>query len=319
MERREHPAISVLLVEPDPAVLEPLLESGRPPGFEVTRTRSRSEALHELERRDYDVLLADLGPEGARGLAVLRHSAPQVRPPIVAVLDSPDLRQALAAVQGGACDVLVRGELSATGLARALREAARRKGLSSAAAAAKGEKDACGILDAGSFLEAVSASLAQAAEGGTIVLLLRPRWEGIFAGGPRGWRDARLQQLAASLRCVLDERHEVARMDQGCLGVLLRDPGTPEQAAALVRQTREQLTAPETGAGRVGIGVAVHPRDGRTGPELIDAADRALWLFEKISGGSYRPAPSVPPPATYPNAAVLPAAETLELSGEQHP
>ncbi|HVR98158.1 MAG TPA: response regulator [Thermoanaerobaculia bacterium] len=312
-------AISVLLVEPDPAVLEPLLEGGRRPRFDVTRTHSRSEALRELERRDYDVVLVDLGAEGARGLAVLRHPAPHARPPIVAVLDSPDLRQALAAVQGGACDVLVRGELSAAGLARALREAARRKRLSSALAAAKGGTDAGGIRDTGSFLEAVSTTLTQAPEGGTIVLLLRPRWEGIFAGGPRGWRDARLQQLAAGLRGVLDERHEVARMDQGCLGVLLRDPGTPEQAAALVRQAREQLTAAETGAGRVGIGVAVHPRDGRTGPELIDAADRALWLFEKISGGGHSPAPRVRPLTHYPSAAGLPAAETLELPGEHHP
>ncbi len=320
MERREHPAsvISVLLVESDPAVLGCLLEGVGRPRFDVTRTRGRSEALRELERRAYDVLLVDLGPfgqEGVRGLALLRHHPAHLRPPIVAVLDSPDLRQALGAVQGGACDVLVRGELSSAVLARSLREAARRKGLSAGLEpSTRIGVDTGGVLDAGSLLKAVSAAVERSAEGGSIVLLLRPRWEGSPA--PRGWREAQLRRLAAGLRGVLDERHEVARMDHGCLAVLLRDPGTPEEAAGLVRRVREELAVPGAGASRVGIGVAIHPRDGQSGPELIDAADRALWLFEKISGGGHRLVRATPPPTPYPNAVGLPAAATLELSGE---
>lgn len=317
MERREHPSsvISVLLVEPDPPVLEPLLKGAS--RFAVTRVHGRSEARQELDRSPYDVVLVDLGPEGARSLAVLRHPAPQSRPPIVAIVDSPDLRQALAAVQGGACDVLVRGEVDSAILARSLHEAARRKRLSSDLPAAGWiEAEAGSVLDAGSFLEAVSATLDHAAEGGTIVLLLRPRREDLSGGTPRGWHEAQLHRLAAGLRGLLEDRHEVAWVDHGCLAVLLRDPGTPEEAAGLVRQVREALAAPAAGVRRVALGAAIHPRDGRTAPALLDAADRALWLFEKISAGAPPPARAVQPPIPYPHAAGLPAAATLELSGE---
>ncbi|HYG62590.1 MAG TPA: hypothetical protein VEL74_08400 [Thermoanaerobaculia bacterium] len=137
-----------------------------------------------------------------------------------------------------------------------------------------------GPLDPRSFLGILSGlSNEDDGESGAtlLLLLLRPRWG---EAAPRRELDGR---LAVRLREELDVRYELGRLDDGGLGLLLRTPDEPEAAASILRRVREAAVDVAAPAAGLGIGVAVYPRDGRTGEALLETASRSLWLFERLT------------------------------------
>jgi hypothetical protein len=80
----------------------------------------------------------------------------------------------------------------------------------------------------------------------------------------------------------------------------------PETDAAAARHVAERIVdalraAPFQAEGRLpvpvlaSIGIAAHPVDGRTGTELIAAADRALYASKDLGGGSVMERAPLPP------------------------
>jgi diguanylate cyclase (GGDEF)-like protein len=125
----------VLLVEPDIDFAEEIggFLKSEVGGFELLHTGQLTLALEQLARGGVDVVLLNLSLPDSDGLVTFERTfafAPGV--PIVILTSQEDDELALASVQGGAQDYLVRSELTASVLLRSLRYSIERHRLLSA-------------------------------------------------------------------------------------------------------------------------------------------------------------------------------------------
>jgi signal transduction histidine kinase len=125
------PTLKILLIEDNAADARLILEMLRdvhPVRFELTHKESFREGLLQLGERVFDILLLDLNLPDSRGLDSLsRILARFPRIPIVVLTGLSDEALGIGAVQQGAQDYLVKGEVESRLLVRALRYAIERK------------------------------------------------------------------------------------------------------------------------------------------------------------------------------------------------
>ncbi len=122
--------IRVLLVEDDQGdadLLSELLELVDGSYFQVTHCRRLSEALQSLCQACFDVILLDLSLPDSHGLGTVdRVYNYQPTIPIVILSGLEDESLAIEAVQAGAQDYLVKGQVESDGLVRAIHYAIER-------------------------------------------------------------------------------------------------------------------------------------------------------------------------------------------------
>ena len=95
---------------------------------ELTHVECMSEAEKHLAEHAVDIILLDLGLPDAQGLeAVRRAHAAAPRVPLVVLTGMDDESLAAQALQEGAQDYLIKGQIETRGLLRALRYAIERK------------------------------------------------------------------------------------------------------------------------------------------------------------------------------------------------
>jgi len=130
------PVRHVLLVEDNPGDARLLCEMlGGQPGHrtDITHVECMREAETYLGSSTVDTVLLDLGLPDAQGLDALRRArvaAP--RAPLVVITGHDDETLAAQALQEGAQDYLVKGQIETRGLVRALRYAIERKAMQEA-------------------------------------------------------------------------------------------------------------------------------------------------------------------------------------------
>ncbi len=121
----------LLLVEDNPGdarLLREMLGELGSQQTELTHAESMSEAEKCLTGRGFDVILLDLGLPDAQGLNVVRRAhAAAPRIPLVVLTGLDDESVASQALQEGAQDYLIKGQIETRGLMRALRYAVERK------------------------------------------------------------------------------------------------------------------------------------------------------------------------------------------------
>jgi diguanylate cyclase (GGDEF)-like protein/PAS domain S-box-containing protein len=121
----------LLLVEDNPGDARLLREMLNEPGSrdtELTHVERMSDAEKHLAEHPVDIILLDLGLPDAHGLVAVRRAhlaAPRV--PLVVLTGTDDEAQASMALQEGAQDYLIKGQIDTRGLLRALRYAVERK------------------------------------------------------------------------------------------------------------------------------------------------------------------------------------------------
>src|SRR3984957_44434 len=122
----------LLLVEDNPGdarlLREMIKERGASSVTELTHVETLDAAERHLSEREVDVILLDLGLPDAQGMIALRRAqaaAPRVALVVLTGLDDESL--AAQALQEGAQDYLIKGQIEARGLLRALRYAVERK------------------------------------------------------------------------------------------------------------------------------------------------------------------------------------------------
>jgi diguanylate cyclase (GGDEF)-like protein/PAS domain S-box-containing protein len=136
-----NPVTTVLLIEDnhgDARLLREMFRDGGAYNTKLTHVASMSDAETQLAVPVVDVILLDLGLPDAQGLgAVRRAHAAAPRIPLVVLTGLDDDTIALQALQEGAQDYLVKGQLDTRGLLRALRYAIERKTMEEALFAEK--------------------------------------------------------------------------------------------------------------------------------------------------------------------------------------
>jgi DNA-binding response OmpR family regulator len=95
----------VLLVEDDPLIAQTLAMSLRYQGFDLTHAGSLADAESQLERRDFDLLLLDVGLPDGSGIELCRRiRARDAEVPILMLTARTDEATAVAGIEGGADD-----------------------------------------------------------------------------------------------------------------------------------------------------------------------------------------------------------------------
>jgi diguanylate cyclase (GGDEF)-like protein/PAS domain S-box-containing protein len=136
-----NPVTTVLLIEDnngDARLLREMFREGGAYNTKLTHVSSMSDAETQLAIPTVDVILLDLGLPDVQGLGAVRRAhaaAPQI--PLVVLTGLDDDSIALQALQEGAQDYLVKGQLDTRGLLRALRYAIERKTMEEALFAEK--------------------------------------------------------------------------------------------------------------------------------------------------------------------------------------
>ena len=126
-----HTPMRVLLVEDNPGdarLLEENLSEAGDGAFELTHVGRLADGLECLSEGVFDIVLLDLSLPDSQGLetfSTAQAMAPQV--PIVVLTGLADDLLAAAALQEGAQDYLIKGQVDSDLLARSIRYAAQRK------------------------------------------------------------------------------------------------------------------------------------------------------------------------------------------------
>ena len=124
---------SVLLIEDNPGdarLLREMFNEERAHPIALTRVETMKEAEKHLAEHAVDIILLDQGLPDANGLAAVRRAyaaAPLV--PLVVLTGLDDETLAAQALQEGAQDYLIKGQIDTRGLLRALRYAIERKSM----------------------------------------------------------------------------------------------------------------------------------------------------------------------------------------------
>ena len=131
----------LLLVEDNPGdarlVQEMFSEEGSQ-DIQLTHVQSLSGAEKHLENGGVDIVVLDLGLPDAQGLAAVRRArAVAPHAPLVVLTCLDDENMATQALQEGAQDYLIKGQIDSRGLFRALRYAVERKSMEEALFAEK--------------------------------------------------------------------------------------------------------------------------------------------------------------------------------------
>src|SRR5713226_1012217 len=123
--------LKILLVEDnagDARLLREMFGEQGSHNTELTHVACMSEAERHLAERVFDIVFLDLGLPDAQGLgAVRRAHAAAPRVPLVVLTGLDDESLATQALQEGAQDYLIKGQIETRGLLRALRYAIERK------------------------------------------------------------------------------------------------------------------------------------------------------------------------------------------------
>jgi two-component system cell cycle response regulator len=125
------PMIQILLIEDNPAdarLLREALAEIATSRFEVTHHKTLAQALKSLAKTKPDVILSDLGLPDSQGLDTVRQlhdAAPEA--PLVVLTALADESFGTQALQAGAQDYLVKGQIEGTLLWHALRYAMERQ------------------------------------------------------------------------------------------------------------------------------------------------------------------------------------------------
>jgi diguanylate cyclase (GGDEF)-like protein/PAS domain S-box-containing protein len=125
--------VTVLLVEDnlgDARLLREMLRDPSPAGYQVRAVQTLEAASDYLATEEADVVLLDLGlpdAEGLQSLQGVRALVPRV--PIVVLTGRDDEGLAVQALNEGAQDYLVKGQIDARGLRRALRYSMERRAM----------------------------------------------------------------------------------------------------------------------------------------------------------------------------------------------
>jgi len=111
----------------DARLFEMMLVQARADEFEVTHAERLSTALEHLSNGPFDLIVADLTVPDSRGLSTFTQLQAQAQgSPIVVMTRLDDESAAIKAVQQGAQDFLVKGQVTGTTVVRSLRLAIER-------------------------------------------------------------------------------------------------------------------------------------------------------------------------------------------------
>jgi diguanylate cyclase (GGDEF)-like protein len=287
---------TLLLVEDnlgDARLIREMLNEPNSLNTELTQLESMTAAETHLAKHAVDVILLDLGLPDAQGLEAIRRAhaaAPGV--PLVVLTGLDDESLAVQALQLGVQDYLIKGQIDARGLLRAVRYAIERKTMETAALAMarqmahSAEHDfLTGLPNRMLLNDRVGQAIALARRNMRKIAVLFLDLDGFkhindSLGHSTG--DKLLQSTAKRLVDCVRGSDSVSRQGGDEFVILLLDLEHAEDAAVTARRilvavAQSHLIDRHDLHVTASIGVSVYPDDGLDADTLIKNADTAMY------------------------------------------
>jgi diguanylate cyclase (GGDEF)-like protein len=297
----------LLLIEDnsgDARLLQEMLNEQEVQTTTLRRVTTMREAEDYLAAHAVDIIILDLGLPDAQGLEALRRThavAPHL--PTVVLTGRDDEELARQALQEGAQDYLIKGQIEARGLVRALRYAVDRKAMEEKARALSlqivhtAEHDSLtGLPNRVLLTDRVGQALAFAArhKGKAAVLFLDlDGFKRVNDSLGHSTGDKLLRSVADRLESCVRAGDTVSRQGGDEFVVLLSEVDKPEAAAVIAKRMLEAVKEPHAIEGEIlhittSIGLSIFPEDGLTADILIKNADTAMYQAKEMGRQSYR-------------------------------
>lgn len=266
----------------------------------IDQTASASEGIALAKQHQYDMILLDYQLPPSNGIEVLRElrSNSDFATAIVMLSHSNDEELALSCIEAGAQDFIMKSEMTAARLKRAILISKERYQLerkiidSHKQLKALAEKDSLtGLSNRYFFDEALKDAIPKAARDNTTLALLfldLDKFKNINDTLGHKAGDDFLKEVARRLEKPVREGDKLCRLGGDEFAILVHDFSHPDQIRFLVKRILESLSEPAALGDQkidisVSIGVATYPECGQTPVELMQSADIAMYRA-KASG-----------------------------------
>jgi len=281
----------LLLVEDNRSqamIIERMLQQGGSE-FEIVHVGTLTEAKEHLGSSRVACILLDLTlPDAQRldGLSEIKVVAPEA--PVVVVTADNDAGRGIKAVQAGAQDYLLKGQMDSAQLCRSVRFAIER-GRSEQQLAHRALHDALtGLPNRILFLDRLTYALAQSARQESSLAVFFLDLDGFKGVNDRLGHlagDALLKAMAGRLLAWVRPGDTVSRFGGDEFTVLVREVGGSEEATQIAERLTEAVRAP---VGVEGEEISLTPSigvvlgDSTQKPEdLLERADKAMYSAKR--------------------------------------
>jgi diguanylate cyclase (GGDEF)-like protein len=279
---------AVLLVEDHAGDAELIIEHlSEVCGAVVTHCRRLEDGVRHLHEHTYDFVISDLTLPDARGLDAVRRLQPLAPDtPLVVLSGIDDEELALQAVQAGAQDYLVKGQLDAPSLRRTLRHARERKQTASRLIYLTRHDPLTGVANRAALRERIETTLARGQRhelAFAVMFIDLDRFKAINDTCGHDVGDAVLRVTSDRLREAVRTSDVVARLGGDEFAVFLDDVGSGSRPVEIAERVLTSLERPIVVDGNAlvvtaSIGVARYPEVTGTVDDILKAADSAMYL-----------------------------------------
>jgi diguanylate cyclase (GGDEF)-like protein len=291
------PETQLLLVEDNRSqakIMERMLADGNVE-LDVVHVGTLAEAKEYLVGSRAACIVLDLTlPDAARldGLMEMKNVAPEV--PVVVVTADDDAARGVKAVQAGAQDYLIKGDMDSTQLCRSVRYAIER-GRAELLLAQQALHDALtGLPNRMLLLDRLTYALAQSERGDSAVAVLFLDLDGFKAVNDRLGHlagDALLRGVAGRLLAWVRPGDTVSRFGGDEFTVLVREVAGREEAAEIAERLTDAVSEPLSVEGEEislmpSIGIALG-KGIRKPEELLERADEAMYSAKRREDTNY--------------------------------
>ncbi len=267
------------------------------PPNNLTCVGTLGEGLARLARDRFDAVLLDLSLPDAQGLnTVTQVLATSPGIPIVVLTGYDDQELALQAVQQGAQDYLVKGQVQADLLSRAIRYAIERKRTEDRLTYLAQYDHLTGLVNRTLFRDRLLLALARSKRKQQplgLMLLDLDRFKAVNDTCGHDVGDQLLKAVADRFRSCVREVDTVARMGGDEFAVILDGVSDRQDIVTVAQRILEAIRKPFFVDGRpqsvgVSIGITVYPQDEQSVDELLKHADAAMYRAKQRGGNTFQ-------------------------------
>jgi diguanylate cyclase (GGDEF)-like protein len=292
-------ALRVLIIEDNPGdaiLVREMLRDADPFGFELVHVDRLATGIDHLLSVGADCVLLDLSLPDAEGLdALTQVQSVSLDVPVIVFSGRSDERIAVRAVQEGAQDYLIKGQVDGRLLARAINYAVERKRVEVELAHQALHDALTGLPNRGLFLDRLAQALTRLGRhSGALAVLFcdLDRFKVVNDSLGHGAGDMLLVDVARRLEDVLRAGDTAARFGGDEFVILCEDIVGAHQAIAIADRVSNALQAPfvlgdDEAFVRTSIGIAMATEADASAEALLRDADAAMYRAKEKGGGVY--------------------------------
>jgi diguanylate cyclase (GGDEF)-like protein len=283
-------SLRILFVEDNPGdirLVREMLIAADEERIELSFVSRVGEVTARLAQGGIDVILLDLNLPDANGLSAvewIHRDYPEI--PLVVLSSVIDEELAMASLQAGAQDFLVKGMINGPLLTRSIFYAIKRKDLEDQLLFSLHHDSLTGLYNRKFLISELERAIrrSQSAGGKFAVLLLDlSRFKSINDTYGHGVGDSLLIEVGRILSDLLEPGMILSRMGGDEFGFILPSPGEGDDVGRFARKIRENLCRVHTIDSieidlDLVIGISLYPDDGTSAEDMVRKAARALDL-----------------------------------------